>query len=365
MKWKPDWPQAKQNHIRWWNRDGMVLWLTAGRADSAAAAVATGPATKPTPPTDIATRWCDPRYRAAADEWGLAHTHYFADAFPYFCAQIGPGSLGTFLGSTPHFAADTVWYEPCIPDPAACGPLRLKQDGNHWLDVHLALLDECLRLAGGQVPVCMPDLIENLDTLAALRDTEPLMTDLLERPEWVLAKLWEINEAFFAAFDLIHRRVRDTDGGNVFAFSIWGPGRTAKLQCDLSCMLSGEMFRRFVAPPLTAQCQWLDFSMYHLDGEDALHHLDTLLAIEPLDAIEWTPRLLSTGLASEAGGSPKFYDLYRRIKAAGKSVQAVCVRPDQVVPLLDAVGPEAMFIQTWAADEPAAEKILKDVEQFR
>ena len=37
MKWKPDWQQAKQNHIRWWNRDGMVLWLTAGRADQAVA----------------------------------------------------------------------------------------------------------------------------------------------------------------------------------------------------------------------------------------------------------------------------------------------------------------------------------------
>jgi hypothetical protein len=241
----------------------------------------------------------------------------------------------------------------------------LQRAGNHWLDVHLALLDECLRRAAGQVPVCMPDLIENLDTLAALRDTELLMTDLLERPEWVLAKLWEINEAFFAAFDLIGLRVRDADGGNVFCFSLWGPGRTAKLQCDLSCMLSREMFNRFVALPLTAQCQWLDFSMYHLDGEDALHHLDALLAIEPLDAIEWTPRLLSTGRPSEMGGSPKFYDLYRRIKAAGKSVQAICVRPDQLVPLLDAVGPEAMYIATWADNESAAEKMLKDVEQFR
>ena len=36
------------------------------------------------------------------------------------------------------------------------------------------------------VPVSrIPDLIEGLDTLAAMRDTQPLLIDLLERPEWV------------------------------------------------------------------------------------------------------------------------------------------------------------------------------------
>ena len=33
MKWKPDWPQARDNHARWWNGEAMVLWLTAPRAE--------------------------------------------------------------------------------------------------------------------------------------------------------------------------------------------------------------------------------------------------------------------------------------------------------------------------------------------
>ena len=39
------------------------------------------------------------------------------------------------------------------------------------------------------------------------------------------------------------------------------------------------------------QCRWLDHSLYHLDGTQALHQLPALLAIEELDAIEWTPQV--------------------------------------------------------------------------
>ena len=125
------------------------------------------------------------------------------------------------------------------------------------------------------------------------------------------------------------------------------------------------MFREFVIPHLGAQCDWLDHSMFHLDGEDAIPHLDALLEIDALDAIEWTPRFLSTRDPNEAGGSPKWYDLYRRIKSAGKSVQAIGVRPEQVLPLLDAVGPEGMFLMCHAADQHTAEELAEKVEQYR
>jgi hypothetical protein len=359
MRWKPDWPQAKENFARWWRHKGMLLWLTAPRDEPIE------PIDEPTRPDDLLAAWTDPVYRCDAAEWEMGRTACYADAFPYLGTQIGPGSLGTMLGSEPEFAPTTVWYRPCIDDAETYGPIRFDPAGNKWLDVHLALIDEAVRRAGGRYAVGVPDLIENLDTLAAMRDTEQVMIDLVERPEWVRQKLDEINEAFFAAFDLIYGRVRDEDGGNAFIFNIWGPGKTAKVQCDLCCMLSPAMFRQFVAGPMAAQCDWLDYSMYHLDGEDAIQHLDALLEIDSLDAIEWTLRMLYTGDAAEAGGSPKWHGLYRRIKAGGKSVQAICVRPEQVVPLLDAVGPEGMFLQVHAEDCATAEQLLKDIEPYR
>ena len=48
-------------------------------------------------------------------------------------------------------------------------------------------------------------------------------------------------------------------------------------------------------PGLTEQCQWLDWSIYHLDGEHAMCHLDALLEIDALDAI----------IIGRGGGSPE------------------------------------------------------------
>jgi len=78
--------------------------------------------------------------------------------------------------------------------------------------------------------------------------------------------------------------------------------------------------------------------------------------MEPLQAIEWTPQYPLPG-----GGSPEWYDLYRRIRAAGKSVQAIGVAPEEVEPLLDAVGGEGMLLMVHAPNEEAARRLLTRV----
>lgn len=354
LKWKPDWPAARGNLVKWWHRQGLALCLTVPRAP-------VEPITRPPELADVETRWTDPAYRCSRAEAEMAECDFLAEAFPYFDTQIGPGSLGTFLGARPRFDPGTVWYEPCIDDPESYGPIRFDPQGNRWWRAHMALIDEGLRRAGGRYLVGIPDLIENIDTLAAMRGNERLLMDLIDRPAWVKERLAEINEAFFAAFSLMYGKVKDEQGGNAFcAFRIWGPGKTAKLQCDFSCMISARMFREFVSGPLAAQCEWLDYSMYHLDGTTALQHVEALLEIEALDAIEWTPQAGRPG-----GGSPEWYDLYRRIKAGGKAVQAIGVAIDEVVPLLDAVGPEGLFILCAAPDRAAADRVLKAVEPYR
>jgi ABC-type sugar transport system ATPase subunit len=110
-------------------------------------------------------------------------------------------------------------------------------------------------------------------------------------------------------------------------------------------------------PALTAQCKWLDHSLYHLDGTQAIVHLDTLLQIEPLDAIEYTPQ---AGI--ETGGHKRWHEMYRRILAAGKSVQVVNVEIPEVMPLLDALGPKGVYLLIQFKDEREAEQVQKLVE---
>jgi hypothetical protein len=356
LLWKADWPQAKANLARWWRREGLVLCLTSARPGTREGI------SRPADPPDLETLWLDLGYRAASAEYAMASQDFHAEAFPYFDTEIGPGSLGLFLGAGGRLAADTVWYDPCLTDPESGGTLRFDPQGNPWWDRHLALIETALRRADGRYLVGIPDLIENMDTLAALRGSELLLYDLVERPGWVHERLAEINKAFFEVFDIIYNLVKDGDGGNAFsAFRIWGPGKTAKLQCDFSAMISPRMFRQFVVPPLAAQCRWLDYSLYHLDGTTAVQHLDALLEIEALDAIEWTPQA-----GKPHGGSPEWYDLYRRIKAGGKGVQAIDVHPEDVLPLLDAIGPQGTFILvSGVLSEKETEEMIRAVEPYR
>jgi hypothetical protein len=356
LEWKPDWEQTRRSLLAWWERNGMAIYIQA-RRDAPRMAME-----KPQPSGNLERDWIEPSYRLALSEYEMIWHDYYAEAFPYFDTQIGPGSLGIILGSKPNFVEDTVWYNPIIDDPEAYGAVNFQPENNPIWAQHLAVIEAGVQAANGRYLVGMPDLIENLDTLAALRGDQALLVDLIERPDWVMERLAEINQAYFSVFDAIYARIQDTWGGNAFsAFKIWGPGKTAKLQCDISATLSPRMFKRFVVPYLSEQCAWLDYALYHLDGTNCLQHLDALLGIEHLHAIEWTPQAGQPG-----GGSPEWYDLFRRIKAGGKGVQAVGVQADEVIPLLDAVGPEGVSILLeHPLSQSEAENLLRSLEPYR
>lgn len=348
--WKDDWPKARRALTEWWAGRGLAAHITAPKDEL----------WEDVPPPPDATEqdlWLNPDLRLQRELYRMSRTFFGGVAFPLFDGDVGgPGSLGLFLGAEGHVAEGTVWYEPCISDPDDHAPLRFDPE-NRWWKLHLEVLECAARSADGRYLLGFPDLIENIDTLAQLRGADNTLMDLLERPEWVKQRLAEINAAYFEAYDRLFQRVRDPWGGTAFtAFQLWGPGKTVKVQCDFSCMIGPAMFREFVVPALDEQCRQMDFVLYHLDGTQALCHLDTLLGIESIHAIEWTPQ---AGLPR--GGDPKWYDLYRRIRGAGKSVQAVEVEPDHLLPLVDAIGPEGLFTITRAVSESQARDLLRAI----
>lgn len=354
LMWKPDWAQAKERLTRWWERNGLAVYLSVPRK------TARDGIAKPLPQADHRLRLTDPGCRVPAEEYKLAKIDFCMEAFPYFQSQIGPGSLGSFLGAQPGFAETTVWYNPCIGDPDHFGPIRFDPQGR-WFKIHMDLIEAALASSKGRYLVAVPDLIEGLDTLAAMRGTEQLLADLVDRPAWVHQRLEEINQAYFEAFERIYQAVKDPQGGNVYtAFHIWGPGRTLKVQCDFCCMISPPMFREFVQPYLRAQCDRMDYSLYHLDGPGAVRHLDALLEIESLDAIQWMP-----GAGVPMGGDPCWYDLCKRILAGGKSLQIFHGKVDEIRPLLDAIGPKGVFLRTSVGNRARAERLTDELEQYR
>jgi hypothetical protein len=357
--WKTNWNETKRRFVDWWNHEGLLIgmWGAPETGRSIHETVAA-----PVRPAALEERYCNAAFRAAENHYRLSRSVFPLDVLPSATTDLGPGSLALFLGSQPGFAEDTVWYHPCIEqelEPEKLPPLRF--DANHpWWRITEDILRRCAGLARGKYFAPCPDLIENMDVLSSLRGAQTLCLDLVERPDWVAQKIWEINDVWFAVYQRIYDLIKLEDGSSAFgAFYIWGTGKTAKVQCDASAMFSPKMYKRLVAPALTAQCEWLDNSLYHLDGTQAMVHLDTLLEIAPLDAIEWTPQ---AGI--ETGGNKRWHDLYRRILAAGKSVQVVNVEPDEVIPLLDAIGNRGVYMLIQFKDEREAEQVLQRAEGY-
>ncbi len=339
ISWKPNWQETKRSFNDFWNRKGVVVGTWgAPKADRQVEKVSRVDA------PDIKEYYLNPVLRAKVNHFRVSEGYYGADVLPVSDTNFGPGSLATFIGSEPGISKETVWFEPCMmneSEPEKLPPLKFDPQ-NKWWKLTEQTMRECVKLGKGKYMTGAPDLVENVDVLSSLRDPQTLMFDLIERPEWVKQKVEEINKVWFEAYQRIYDIIKLEDGSSSWAaFRVWGPGKTAKLQCDASAMFSPDMFKEFVVPCLTEQCRWLDYSLYHLDGTQAMCHLDTLLSIEDLDAIEWTPQ---AGI--EQGGHPRWYELYRKIIKAGKSVQVVGIRPEEVKPLLDHVGKDAIYIMT-------------------
>jgi len=357
--WKSNWEETKQRFQKWWNRDGLLVGMW-GAPETADGLHEKFPS--PAKLASIEERYCDAAFRAAENHFRLSRSIFPLDVLPTASTDLGPGSLAMFLGSQPGFAEDTVWFHPCIEnelEPEKLPPLRFDEN-NSWWKISEKIIRACVEKSRGKYIVGCPDLIENMDVLSSLRGSQTLCMDLIERPDWVEQIIWEINEVWFAAYQRIYDLIKLDDDSSAFgAFYIWGPGKVAKLQCDASAMFSPKMYKQFVAPTLTKQCAWLDHSLYHLDGTQAMVHLDTLLSIGPLDAIEWTPQ---AGI--ETGGDKRWFDLYRRILAGGKSVQVVNIELHEIQPLLDAIGPEGVYMLIQFKDEREAEQAQKLVEPY-
>ena len=124
-------------------------------------------------------------------------------------------------------------------------------------------------------------------------------------------------------------------------------------------MFCEDDYRRFVQPFIREQCQKIDYTLYHLDGVGAMHHLPALLEIEELNAIQWTP-----GVGEPQGGSPKWYDLYKKILAGGKSIMACWVTLDELKPLLDNIGADGVHLEMDFHNEREVEQAMRIVEEY-
>lgn len=353
LEFKSDWNDAKEKWRAWWHRQHIYRCFLSVYAPREAPA----PAEQPEESGDWEVLWTDVDRIIRLAERRFPRVACVGQNFPLTTASLGPGAFGVYVGAKPVFEPTTIWYEPCFDDVKAAN-ITFDRQGKWWqwtLETTRRLVERSANQT--RFLVAMPDLIENADTLAALLGTESLLYYMMDAPDDVLRLQEQLLPLWYEAFDGIYDLIKTPDAAMAFmAFDIWAPGRLAKLQCDYSAMISPAMFEKFVVPWLVPQCDWLDYSIYHLDGPGAVCHLDLLMRIEGLDCLQWTP-----GAGAPDGGDPCWDAIYRKALDSGKLAHAH-MPADKVVPFVKRFGRNDIYIITHAKTEPAAPELVAAVE---
>jgi len=186
------------------------------------------------------------------------------------------------------------------------------------------------------------------------------MLDVLLNPGWLRSAVSEMNDILHEIYEELWQFVQpEVVGveGSLDYCGCWSPGRALAFDADMAYGVGDKPFRELMLPPLVEWMSKMDHVIWHLDGPGNLNHLDTLLALPEVDAIQWVP-------GSGKQDVLQYISLIQKIQRAGKSVQVAC-RPAEVEPLLREVSPAG--ITMWVYDcetEAEARRLLERVTRM-
>ncbi|MEI7884946.1 MAG: hypothetical protein WCI30_06310 [Clostridia bacterium] len=247
-------------------------------------------------------------------DYELSQNIYLGDAFPYFNMDcFGPGVLAAFLGAKADNATGNIWFFPETE-------LELKdmhftyQPDNAFFKRVKDIYRVGVQRWNGRVVMGMVDLGGVLDVLATFRSTEKLLMDLYDQPEEVLRLVQEIHELWLRYFKELNEILALGNNGYSDWAKIYSEQPTYVIQCDFSYMISTKMFVKFAKNELEMLAQKIPNTIYHLDGPGEIKHLEQLLQIKEINAIQWVPG---------AGSPPQtaWPEIYQKIAASGKGIQ--------------------------------------------
>jgi hypothetical protein len=122
-------------------------------------------------------------------------------------------------------------------------------------------------------------------------------------------------------------------------------------------MISREMFDDVFLPSIVEECRHYEASLYHLDGPDALKHLDSLLAIEELSAIQWV-------YGAGQGRASDWLPVYKKCQATGKGLQ-INLELDEIDTFMEELRPEGVWLGIIGVTDPEqGEAVIRRVSQW-
>ena len=303
-------------------------------------------------PPSAAAKWSDIETIYASARAYLDNTYMLAEAARVINPDWSVGNA-CFFGCKPTFSMESVWVEPLGTDEDEYPPIEF--DGSSpWYKFMLDFTAYCAARNDRDFYLTPHFGNSAADTLSLIRSDAALMIDIYENPAWIKQSMQTIGKALHHIF---HTASGIIGAANGFAswFGCVADKPVVIADADISCLISPKQFETLFLEQIIEQISWAPYSQYHLDGPDALRHLDLLLAIPALNAIQWVP-------GSGHDEILQWVPIIKKIQTMKKSVQ-VYVRPCEVLPLLDEVSGEGLCMTTHCGSADEADQLLAAVQK--
>ena len=289
------------------------------------------------PPDNYNTRremWLDIDYRAKAQEASVLNTEWLGDALPYAWPNLGPDLFSACCGGELEFGDITSWSIHEMSDISEWPKYRFSEDNSYWKKT-VELTDALMEIGKGNFYTSITDLHAGADAIAAFRSAQNLCMDLLISPEEVKAFLERVTDVYLWMADFFIDKFVAA-GHPVIDINIASRSRWRILVNDFSYMISTKAYEEIFYGEMIRESEHLDATVYHLDGIGALPHLDLILQIPNMKAVQWVYGSPPYGAVAQQ------IPVLKKIQAAGKGLQ-LFLTPADVDVVIENLRPEG----TW------------------
>jgi hypothetical protein len=307
-------------------------------------------------PEELRSNWLDVEYQVDLFEASIQGRMFHGETFPIFWPNLGPNVYAAFYGGELEFGETTSWSEPIVQGWDDVEALRLNRDSVYFRkleDLTLHALDRC----SGRYMVGYTDLHPGIDCMAAWRGMDHLCIDMVENPELVK----RLAELSIADFEIVYDHFDSLLKAHRQPSSSWmgipSFGRMHIPSCDFAALISPGFFDEYALPILFSEVRTMTHSVFHLDGKGVARHLESILSVPDVHAIQWVQ-----GMGTDLP-IMQWTPLIREIQSRGFPV-VVDLSKHELDAFMAEMDPEGLFLWVAADSEEEELALLRKVQTW-
>jgi hypothetical protein len=301
-------------------------------------------------------RWMDTRFQVDHYIESIQNKKFLGETFPIFWPNLGPNVYSAFYGADMTFGEVTSWIEHYVDDYDKLDTMRFSK-GNIYFQKLVEMTQYALEKCEGECLVGYTDLHPGIDCVDALRGTENVCLDMYMNKD-NLDRLIKLSmQDFENIYNYFDQMLKEKKQLSVSWMGIPCFGKMHIPSCDFSAMISNDTFKEYELPILLEEVKMMDVNIFHLDGKDVARHIDDILAVDEIQAIQWVQ---GVGLDQPI---MQWLPFIKKIQAAGKSV-IVDLTVNELEEFISKMDPKRLYLCISTNDYDEQEKILDRIKKW-